>query len=623
MQSSNSQTDLKVQTDKKWIFIFAGAFGVFFMVSLYALIRGQPSILSKPFDPDSRPCGIGDLEDYPYIYFVNPQKTQLYRNVCIKQCPKVSSVKLKQSIECATNSVVRNCQLNIGIAIDIKDFFLIYDSYAYLNKVCLPANNKYFEIIREKILIGKIDLIFNDITSSFPLIIFFSILCALLSYYSKYFLDNDKIVRITYFTVFFLSAVGCFILGIVLFNKFVHIIFDSPENKTQVLSTSSDTYQYTSSQNSSLAFYLFASLMCFYQFFVFVKDQVSNETMKNHEITIKIFCNIPEVINARKYLEFLPIFAFFATLLLFLILFIVERNIFSIVRIKVDIYLSPFDRVIRGIEPYVLNIFIIPIFIWMISIIIQTCEYITLQSTYYTLDSQKEYDFKQLLQTVFTYRMGTIIKGAFLIGFTDWIRTPLELFEYNFQEYLKNNKSEDLNCVRRIQQKICNFYQSTELKSYTKYAYIDNVRSNKEFVESGLHFQNEILDKNRWIESLVDMSEIFENQMNISICMIITILFYLLLSLFYASSSISSFTTTQIFVLGISFLISLFQVNMYGTTYCCIILQYTITQIESSTEELTQAKFLKYLKKDFQQKLKTKFSEGENAPAFIKFCNQP
>lgn len=60
---------------------FIVCFAVFFVIfGVLAISDGKAHLLGKAFDPDSKallikldiPCGIEELEDYPYIYFVNP-----------------------------------------------------------------------------------------------------------------------------------------------------------------------------------------------------------------------------------------------------------------------------------------------------------------------------------------------------------------------------------------------------------------------------------------------------------------------------------------------------------------------------------------------------------------------
>lgn len=55
------------------------------------ILVGEPVKLSSPIDPDGRICGINELEEFPYIYFVTPSKEYMYRAVCVKTCPSLTS----------------------------------------------------------------------------------------------------------------------------------------------------------------------------------------------------------------------------------------------------------------------------------------------------------------------------------------------------------------------------------------------------------------------------------------------------------------------------------------------------------------------------------------------------
>lgn len=61
---------------------------VFALASIY---RGQAKLIGKGFDPDNITCGLDEMADYPFAYFVNPVREFVHRVVCVKQCPKIGS----------------------------------------------------------------------------------------------------------------------------------------------------------------------------------------------------------------------------------------------------------------------------------------------------------------------------------------------------------------------------------------------------------------------------------------------------------------------------------------------------------------------------------------------------
>lgn len=79
-----------------------------FSIAIYAWKNGDPSKLATPYDPNHRPCGVGDQANYPYIYFVTPDVSYLYRTTCVSECPSSSSDTLK----CLVNDEVTSCSAN-------------------------------------------------------------------------------------------------------------------------------------------------------------------------------------------------------------------------------------------------------------------------------------------------------------------------------------------------------------------------------------------------------------------------------------------------------------------------------------------------------------------------------
>lgn len=76
-----------VKTDSIWAVAFSISLCVTLILSVLMILLGDPKRLSVPADPDGRVCGLGDLREYPYIYFVTPSKEYMYRSTCVKECP--------------------------------------------------------------------------------------------------------------------------------------------------------------------------------------------------------------------------------------------------------------------------------------------------------------------------------------------------------------------------------------------------------------------------------------------------------------------------------------------------------------------------------------------------------
>ena len=75
------------------------------IIAVYALMKGNPATLATPYDPNHRGCGVDkEVVDYPYIYFTSPSPKNLWRTVCVKECPKEGD-----ELKCAVNKYVTDC----------------------------------------------------------------------------------------------------------------------------------------------------------------------------------------------------------------------------------------------------------------------------------------------------------------------------------------------------------------------------------------------------------------------------------------------------------------------------------------------------------------------------------
>jgi choline transporter-like protein 2/4/5 len=132
-------------------------------VSAYSLSKGNPSLIGRGYDTDSKMCGISEgYEDYPYLYWPIPVNGYLAKTVCVKECP---SDPAPTSVDCKTNSAYTNCigtnnDINvIKTAIlgsgDLTGSFFIYDTVGFVDRFCVPSK-------LEDVLGDAADTIFNS-----------------------------------------------------------------------------------------------------------------------------------------------------------------------------------------------------------------------------------------------------------------------------------------------------------------------------------------------------------------------------------------------------------------------------------------------------------------------------
>lgn len=97
-------------TDVICCILFLAFFVLMLVLGFYGISRGDPLNILTPFDTDGNRCGMPnqgrggaqDFTDYPYKFFTkfgasnmtsgfNPRaisKTELFRSVCVKECPE-------------------------------------------------------------------------------------------------------------------------------------------------------------------------------------------------------------------------------------------------------------------------------------------------------------------------------------------------------------------------------------------------------------------------------------------------------------------------------------------------------------------------------------------------------
>jgi len=72
-------------------------------------------------------CGVGDYENYPYLYFYNTKQNSngMWATICVSECPSEGDT----SIACGVNTIITDCS---------DSDIIIYDTYP-----CI-----FFEILR-------------------------------------------------------------------------------------------------------------------------------------------------------------------------------------------------------------------------------------------------------------------------------------------------------------------------------------------------------------------------------------------------------------------------------------------------------------------------------------------
>ena len=119
-------------TDVICVILFWAFFALYVCTCYVSYRDGQPDKLLRPVNGDGQLCGVGDLEDYPNLYYIIRKSDASPKAVCITKCPK----ELADTFKCHGTSKVTPA--------DCKDpsFYVAYGTFRVLNRFCLPNPEK-------------------------------------------------------------------------------------------------------------------------------------------------------------------------------------------------------------------------------------------------------------------------------------------------------------------------------------------------------------------------------------------------------------------------------------------------------------------------------------------------
>lgn len=83
-------------TDILCCLLFLGYMIFMVVLAVEGITLGEPLKLVAAWDASYSPCGLGDNEDKPYIYFAIPHPDWLNKTTCVKECPNYETVAEKE-----------------------------------------------------------------------------------------------------------------------------------------------------------------------------------------------------------------------------------------------------------------------------------------------------------------------------------------------------------------------------------------------------------------------------------------------------------------------------------------------------------------------------------------------
>ena len=123
----------KRTTDLPWFLLMAGCLVVYVLLYLAELGSGGLGRL-KAYDSAGNMCGVGERENYPYVFYLDPEVDLRY-SVCVKECPTVTE------FECSPNTWVSACDYHYQNTTCSDIATAYYQSGVLLNTVCYPGDS--------------------------------------------------------------------------------------------------------------------------------------------------------------------------------------------------------------------------------------------------------------------------------------------------------------------------------------------------------------------------------------------------------------------------------------------------------------------------------------------------
>lgn len=109
-----------------------------------SIFNGNFQNISKIVDYNNETCGNGTNSEYPCIifdyldiFYPSPCSGKLNIKICVKECPSnvtiiSNNLNTSSTTQCATKTYDPSLTCSTSCS--------VYDSYPYLQKICVPAN---------------------------------------------------------------------------------------------------------------------------------------------------------------------------------------------------------------------------------------------------------------------------------------------------------------------------------------------------------------------------------------------------------------------------------------------------------------------------------------------------
>lgn len=114
-----------------------------------SLYYGNYSTLREVVDDNGKVCGVGDNAGFPFLLYPKPCQAELTKKVCVDQCfiDTATAPNLAPGSSCSGTFNYVGAD-TCGSLTDC----VFYESFPYLQKICIPQNNVTFPDVESNIV---------------------------------------------------------------------------------------------------------------------------------------------------------------------------------------------------------------------------------------------------------------------------------------------------------------------------------------------------------------------------------------------------------------------------------------------------------------------------------------
>ncbi|KAM3144037.1 hypothetical protein pb186bvf_003801 [Paramecium bursaria] len=387
--------------------------GITFIAGLLGVLNGDPKKITKGYDSSTMACGsdVG-LENYPYAYFVNPDKSYLNKIVCVSECPKQLPNGTTTQLKCSPNQVIKSCQEKVSI-FKPEETQLIYDSFVFKNNICMPTTLDYYSQLAPVSTPSTLFKFVNDINNTkWTTLILPPVFSLLLCFFVMKILrqETEKLVwGMTIFIFILVASAG------IIFAKRTYQAYHLDENSISIGDFKvSEQYIDKKTDTPSLFFNLlltltFTSCTLYGGYYLFTNYERISGLCKLFEITEKFMDNYMQIQRTAIYFS-----GFF--LIIFGILYIFIIELLSCFKVVPNQTSGPFDQVQSSIISFFV-VFVIITGLWALNYYSVLLDYITLMSFQRWMTSQLNQGNNQVDDDSILNRLRSLLRLQSSLGY--------------------------------------------------------------------------------------------------------------------------------------------------------------------------------------------------------------